>query len=131
MSTGDSPIPEATYSKGLPTGSTVAEALAEFRRVNGLSPLSEQQAAELPPWTDEEAEAFERTIRQANYPPMGLVGGPTVTEALDDYWHSRGMTPPDRKKSSRPVPWPEEDAAAFEKVINDLFERIEPEPPLL
>ena len=112
----------------LPPGHTVAEALDAFRRINGLNPLSEQPVAELPPWTDEEAEAFARAIRQANYPPMGLVGGPTVTEALDDYWRSKGMTPPERKKSSQPVPWPEEDAAAFEKVINDLFEQIEPEP---
>ena len=124
MSADDSPTSAATRAKALPTGSTIAEALTR----DGWKPLSEQEAANLPPWTDEEADAFARSIRELNYPPMGLVGGPTVTEALDDYWRSKGMTPPERKKSSAPAPWPEEDAAAFEKVINDLFERIEPEP---
>ena len=56
-----------------------------------------------------------------------LPTGPTVAEALDAYWRSKGMTPPSREKLANLPPWPEEDAAAFEKVINDMFEQIDDE----
>ena len=51
--------------------------------------------------------------------------GHTVAEALDEYWRSKGMLPPSREELADLPPWPEEDAAAFERHIHEMFERID------
>ena len=51
----------------------------------------------------------------------------TVAEALDAYFLSKGITPPSREDLANLPPWPKEDADAFERVINEMFEQIDEE----
>lgn len=58
----DNAIIQRSSSTEIPGGPTVGMVLDEIRRMEGLMPLSSADLASLPPWTDEEADAFERTI---------------------------------------------------------------------
>lgn len=49
----------------LPTGPTVASVLDAACRELGIAAMSDAEAAHLPPWTEEEATEFERTINEA------------------------------------------------------------------
>lgn len=51
-----------TSSAKLPTGPTVAEELDKMYRRAGLTPPSAVDISEIPPWTEEEADAFERAV---------------------------------------------------------------------
>ena len=62
--------------------------------------------------------AFTRSL--ASLPP-----GHTVAEALNAMCRAEGLEPSNREQLANLPPWPEEDAAAFEKVIDDMFERID------
>ena len=68
-----------------------------------------------------------------NVPPStkslaDLRAGHTVAEALDAMYRAEGLEPPTREQLADLPPWPKEDADAFEKIIDDLFERID-DPP--
>ncbi len=49
----------------LPATLSAADALGEICRGMGIAPLAADEAAALPPWTEHEAAAFERTINEA------------------------------------------------------------------
>jgi hypothetical protein len=49
----------------LPTGPNVATVIDEICRSMGVAPSTAEEIANLPPWTEEEANAFERTINEA------------------------------------------------------------------
>ena len=51
-------------TREVPTGPTVSEMMEEFYRVSGIVPPTAREVTNLPPWTDEEAVAFERTINE-------------------------------------------------------------------
>lgn len=155
------PRPVPKRSDKLPAGPLAAEEWAKMCRLAGFEPLSKEEAEQLPPWTEEEAIAFAKSIEEisgqpssdasqsqalpsptlgrtivhtemstANPPPTGklsaaLRGSHTVGEALDAYWRSKGMEPPNREKLADLPPWPKEDADAFERVINEMFERVD------
>ena len=57
--------PAETGPEKPPVTSTAASVMDGFRRMMGIIPLSEEEAAHLPPWTEEEAAAFERNINEA------------------------------------------------------------------
>ena len=44
---------------------SAAEALGEICAGMGIAPLTAEEAADLPPWAEEDANAFERTINEA------------------------------------------------------------------
>lgn len=52
-------------SPKVPTGPRAADLLAEAGREMGIERLSPEEAAALPPWTEEEAAAFERAVAEA------------------------------------------------------------------
>ena len=60
-------------SAKIPTGPSVGTVLDEIRRSQGLTPLSSTELASLPPWTEEEADAFERAIFEASECVEGIV----------------------------------------------------------
>ena len=53
----------ATAAK-IPITLNAADALSEICRGMGIVPLSKDEAANLPPWTEQEAAAFKRTINE-------------------------------------------------------------------
>ncbi len=56
--------PSTAAAKLPPSGSAV-EAWDAICRGMGITPMSAEEAASLPPMTDEEADAFERVIQEA------------------------------------------------------------------
>ncbi len=64
MSTSVDTLPSSATAK-MPVGPSAAAAWDEICRGMGITPLTTEEAANLPPWTDEEADAFERTINEA------------------------------------------------------------------
>lgn len=59
-----SPLPLAPAAK-LPTGASAAQAWDEICRGLGVDPFSMPKMENPPPWNDQEADAFERTIQEA------------------------------------------------------------------
>ncbi len=54
-----------TTTGNLPVGTSAVEAWDVICRGMGITPMSAEEAANLPPMTDEEADAFERVIQEA------------------------------------------------------------------
>ncbi len=54
----------STAAKALPVGQGAAKAWDAICRGMGITPLSAEEAANLPPLTDEELDAFERVIQE-------------------------------------------------------------------
>lgn len=59
------PAPVPVADQVSPVGSSAAEAWDTICRGMGVERLSPEEAAALPPWTEEGAAAFERTIANA------------------------------------------------------------------
>ncbi len=58
-------IPPSPATAAVPVTMSAAAAWDEICRGMGIVPLTEEEAANLPPWTEEEAAAFERAINEA------------------------------------------------------------------
>ena len=65
MNTATAPSPSPALPAGSPARTSAAAAWDEICTGLGIATLSAEEAASLPPWTAEEAAAFERTIEEA------------------------------------------------------------------
>ena len=54
----------------------------------------------------------------------------SAAEALDEICHEMGITPLTTEEAAALPPWTDEEAAAFERTINEVFEQIEASPKL-
>lgn len=55
----------ATAVRALPAGPTFAKEMETFYRQPGIVPPTAEEIANVAPWTEEEADAFERAINKA------------------------------------------------------------------
>ena len=164
MDVPESPLPDQIAA--VPTGHTVTEALDDYWRSKGVPPPSREKLANLPPWSDEDATAFEQSIHEAfesvdeaprpselsalskelaslplprhttrtsmdatiapaETSPVKPPVTSTAASVLDTFRRMMGIIPLSEEEAAHLPPWTEEEAAAFERNINEAFEQIE------
>ena len=57
--------------------------------------------------------------------------GPTVSELMEEFYRASDIAPPTAHEIANLFPWTDEEAAVFERTINEAFEQVEETPDRL